>query len=98
MSEGIQERKKKKAAAKAAAVFLQATRLVVAAPINWCCSDRMCWSDSGACVPGDEFGGRESIFSICHTNEFFGMRKRAPEPTAACCGVNPCRRDYERVR
>jgi hypothetical protein len=53
-------------------------------------------SAAGACVPGDEFGGRESIFSICHTNEFVGMRKRAPEPTAACCGVNPCRRDYER--
>jgi hypothetical protein len=50
---------------------------------------------AGACVPGDDFGGRESIFSDPHTNEFVGMRKRAPEPTAACCGVNPCRRDYE---
>ena len=53
-------------------------------------------SAAGACVPGDEFGGRESIFSICHTNEFVGTCKRAPEPAAACCGVNPCRRDYER--
>ena len=51
---------------------------------------------AGACVTGDEFGGRESIFSIPHTNEFVGACKRALEPTAACCGVNPCRRDYER--
>jgi hypothetical protein len=51
---------------------------------------------AGACAPGDEFGDGESIFSIPHTNEFVGMHKRAPEPTAACCGVNPCRRDYER--
>jgi hypothetical protein len=60
------------------------------------CMRRLAQSGSGACAPGDEFGGRESIFSIPHTNEFVGMHKRAPEPTAACCGVNPCRRDYER--
>jgi hypothetical protein len=28
-------------------------------------------------------------------NEFVGFCKRAPEPTAACCGVNQCRRVYE---
>jgi hypothetical protein len=37
-------------------------------------------SPSGACIPGDDFGGRESIFSIPHTNEFSGMTKRAPDP------------------
>jgi hypothetical protein len=28
-------------------------------------------------------------------NEFVGFCKRAPEPNAACCGVNQCRRVYE---
>jgi hypothetical protein len=49
-----------------------------------------------ACTPGDEFGGRESIFRICHTNEFSGWSVLASEPTTACCGVIRCRRDYER--
>ena len=50
-----------------------------------------------ACVPGDELCGRESIFSIPHTNEFSGTAKLAPEPTRACWRVIRCRRDYERA-
>ena len=30
------------------------------------------------------FGGRESIFLFCHTNEFCGTRKVAREPGLAC--------------
>ena len=55
-----------------------------------------CRCPNGACTPGDEFGGRESIFWICHTNEFSGWGVLAPEPTRACWRVIRCRRDYER--
>ena len=44
----------------------------------------------------DEFGEHKSIFSLTHTNEFVGTCKSALEPTPACCGVNQCRRVYER--
>jgi len=57
---------------------------------------KFCRSPNGACMTGDEFGGRESIFWICHTNEFSGWGVLAPEPTRACWGVIQCRRDYER--
>ncbi len=69
----------------------------------WCQHGRLsmvgskfCRSQYVACTPGDEFGGRESIFWICHTNEFSGLGVPAPEPARACCGVIRCRRDYER--
>lgn len=58
---------------------------------------KFCRSQYVACTPGDEFGGRESIFSICHTNEFSGPPILASEPTAACCRVIRCRRDYKRA-
>jgi hypothetical protein len=57
---------------------------------------KFCRSPNGACTPGDEFGGRESIFWFCHTNEFSGWGVLAPEPTRACWRVIRCRRDYER--
>ena len=56
---------------------------------------KFCRSPNGACMPGDEFGGRESIFWICHTNEFSGWGVLAPEPTRACWRVRRCRRDCE---
>ena len=54
------------------------------------------WWGDGACAAADESGERESIFSLTHTNEFVGACRSAPEPTPACCGVNQCRRVYER--
>jgi hypothetical protein len=36
------------------------------------------------------------MFLLAHTNEFVGTCKCAVEPTPACCGVNQCRRVYER--
>jgi methylmalonyl-CoA mutase N-terminal domain/subunit len=41
---------------------------------------KFCRSLVGKCISGDDFGGRESIFWISHTNEFSGMAKRAAQP------------------
>ena len=38
------------------------------------------------------------FFRLLVQNEFFGTENRAPEPTAACRGVNPRRRDCERTK
>jgi hypothetical protein len=37
-----------------------------------------------ACKMVSPFGGRESIFSFSHTNEFCGTREVAREPGLAC--------------
>ena len=76
-------------------------RLACGGLIWWCVwllGREFCRRKAGACMPGDEFGGRESIFWIPHTNEFSGRCGRAREPRTQCCGVIRCRRDYKREK
>ena len=62
----------------------------------WVASGKRIWpSPTFVCRSGCVFGGRESIFKIPHTNEFFGMQKWAQKPAGACGRLGRGRWVYE---